>query len=241
VARKQGRAAPLSRVSQIAKGTHVAPSTLRLPSEGFLVTQFITVRSGARSRAFYSELLGGQVVLEENPGMIKLSNSWGIINPGGALTPDKPDISVVDYELGNAVSSFMNLPVAAIQACDEQWSSKGAEFVTPLTDRGPEIRCYMRNPRWLPDRGRPIHWTARMVFGQEAARRSARLRRRHDGYAMQMVPIRSGQVSHPPVETLPASATDRVVMDRETPPGRNRAAGVTRSDLEPATSARNER
>jgi hypothetical protein len=50
---------------------------LRLPNEGFLVTQFITVRSGARSRAFYSELLGGQVVLEENPGMIKLSNSWG--------------------------------------------------------------------------------------------------------------------------------------------------------------------
>jgi hypothetical protein len=68
------------------------------------------------------------------------------MNPGGALTPDKPDISVVDYELGNAVSSFMNLPVAAIQACDEQWSSKGAEFVTPLTDRGPEIRCYMRDP-----------------------------------------------------------------------------------------------
>jgi predicted enzyme related to lactoylglutathione lyase len=104
------------------------------------------VRSGARSRAFYSELLDGQAVLEEDPGMIKLSNSWGIMNPGGALTRDKPDISVVDYELGNAVSSFMNLPVAAIQACDEQWSSKGAEFVTPLTDRGPEIRCHMRDP-----------------------------------------------------------------------------------------------
>lgn len=44
------------------------------------------------------------------------------------------------------MSSFMNLPVAAIQACDEQWSSKGAEFVTPPIDRGPEIRCYMRDP-----------------------------------------------------------------------------------------------
>ncbi len=40
---------------------------LPTPSEGFLVTQFITVRSVARSRAFYSEVLGGQVVLEENP------------------------------------------------------------------------------------------------------------------------------------------------------------------------------
>jgi hypothetical protein len=78
VARRQGRAAPLSRVSQIAKGTHLAPSTLRLPSEGFLDTQFITVRSVARSRAFYSEVLGDQVVLEENPCTIKLSNSWVI-------------------------------------------------------------------------------------------------------------------------------------------------------------------
>jgi hypothetical protein len=60
---------------------------LPAPSEGFLMTQFITVRSVARSRAFYSEVLGGQVVLEENPCMIKLANSWVIMNPGGPPTP----------------------------------------------------------------------------------------------------------------------------------------------------------
>ena len=60
---------------------------LPAPSEGFLVTLFITVRSVARSRAFYSEVLGGQVVLEENPCMVKLSNSWVIMNPGGGPTP----------------------------------------------------------------------------------------------------------------------------------------------------------
>jgi len=85
-------------------------------------------------------------VLEENPCMIKLSNAWVIMNPGGGPTPDKPDISVVDYEPGNTVSSFMNLRVADVQACYEQWSSKGAEFVTPPIDRGAEIRCYMRDP-----------------------------------------------------------------------------------------------
>jgi catechol 2,3-dioxygenase-like lactoylglutathione lyase family enzyme len=119
---------------------------LPAPSEGFLVTQFITVRSIARSRAFYSEVLGGQVVLEENPCMIKLSNSWVIMNPGGGPTPDKPDISVVNYEPGDTVSSFMNLRVADVQACYETWRSRGAEFVTPPIDRGAEIRCYMRDP-----------------------------------------------------------------------------------------------
>src|SRR4051794_1136074 len=80
---------------------------LPTPSEGFLVTQFLTVRNVARSRAFYSDVLGGQVVLEENPCMVKLANSWLIMNPGGGPTPDKPDISVVDYEPGNSVSSFL--------------------------------------------------------------------------------------------------------------------------------------
>lgn len=119
---------------------------LPAPTEGIVVTLFITVRSVARSRAFYSEVLGGQVVLEENPCIVKLANSWVLMNPGGPPTPDKPDISVVDYEPGNTVSSFMNLRVADIQARYEEWSSKGAEFVTPPIDRGAEIRCYMRDP-----------------------------------------------------------------------------------------------
>jgi catechol 2,3-dioxygenase-like lactoylglutathione lyase family enzyme len=116
------------------------------PSEGFLVTHFTTVRGVARSRAFYAEVLGGQVVLEEKPGVIKLSDSWLIMNPGGGPTPDKPDISVVNLEPGNTVSSFLNLGVADIHACCEQWSSRGAEFITPPIDRRAEIRCYMRDP-----------------------------------------------------------------------------------------------
>jgi hypothetical protein len=35
-------------------------------------------------------------VLEENPFMVKLSNSWIIMNPGGGPMPDKPGISVVN-------------------------------------------------------------------------------------------------------------------------------------------------
>ena len=116
------------------------------PTEGFLATLFITVRKVARSRDFYSRVLGGTVVLEENPCIVKLANSWIIMNPGGPPTPDKPDISVVDYEPGNTTSIFLNLRVADIQARYEEWKGKGAEFVTPPIDRGAEIRCYMRDP-----------------------------------------------------------------------------------------------
>ena len=119
---------------------------LPTPAEGILVTLFITVRSVARSRAFYSEVLGGSVVLAENPCIIKLANSWIIMNPGGPPTPDKPDISVVDYEPGDSTSIFLNLRVADIEACYREWSARGADFLSPPIDRGAEIRCYMRDP-----------------------------------------------------------------------------------------------
>lgn len=121
-------------------------ASLPAPSEGFLVTLFITVRKIARSREFYSEVLGGTVVLKENPCIVKLANSWIIMNPGGPPTPDKPGITVVNYEPGDTTSIFLNLRVADINACYRRWSDRGASFLTPPIDRGAEIRCYMRDP-----------------------------------------------------------------------------------------------
>ena len=60
-------------------------------------------------------------MLEENPCIIKLANSWLIMNPGGGPTR-QANISVVNYEPGNTVSSFMNLRVADVPACYEHWS-----------------------------------------------------------------------------------------------------------------------
>jgi catechol 2,3-dioxygenase-like lactoylglutathione lyase family enzyme len=116
------------------------------PAEGILVAMFITVRKVARSRDFYSRVLGGTVILEENPCTVRLSNSWIIMNPGGPPTPDKPGISVVDYQPGDTTSIFLNLRVADIWACYQEWTAKGAQFVTPPIDRGAEIRCYLRDP-----------------------------------------------------------------------------------------------
>jgi catechol 2,3-dioxygenase-like lactoylglutathione lyase family enzyme len=116
------------------------------PAEGMLVSLFLTVRDVERSRDFYSRILGGTVVMAENPCIVQLSNSWIIMNPGGPPTPDKPGISVVNYEPGDTTSIFLNLRVADIEACHAQWSAKGAEFVTPPLDRGAEIRCYLRDP-----------------------------------------------------------------------------------------------
>jgi catechol 2,3-dioxygenase-like lactoylglutathione lyase family enzyme len=119
---------------------------LPAPTEGILVTQFLTVRNVARARAFYSDVLGGEVVLEENPCIVRLANSWVIMNPGGPPTPDKPEVTLIPNERSNRVSSFLNLRVADIRACYRDWSARGAEFLTEPLDRGAELRCYMRDP-----------------------------------------------------------------------------------------------
>jgi catechol 2,3-dioxygenase-like lactoylglutathione lyase family enzyme len=125
---------------------HIDFANLPAPTEGFLATLFITVRKVARSRDFYSRVLGGTVVLDENPCIVRLANSWILMNPGGPPTPDKPGISVVDYQPGDTTSIFLNLRVADIWARYEEWQAKGAVFVTPPIDRGAEVRCYMRDP-----------------------------------------------------------------------------------------------
>ncbi len=119
---------------------------LAAPSQGFVLTHFLTVSDVARSRRFYAEVLGGTVTRDEHPGMVKLANSWIIMNPGGGPTDDKPDVTLRPPSDPHGASSFMNIRVADIQACYEDWSAKGARFLTPPTDRGDELRCYMRDP-----------------------------------------------------------------------------------------------
>ena len=57
-------------------------ANLPTPRAGFLVTLFITVRKVARSREFYTKVLGGTVLLEENPCIVKLANPWILIRSG---------------------------------------------------------------------------------------------------------------------------------------------------------------
>jgi catechol 2,3-dioxygenase-like lactoylglutathione lyase family enzyme len=111
-----------------------------------VLTHFITVADVARARAFYSDVLGGTVVLAENPCVVKLANGWIIMNPGGGPTPDKPDVTLRPPSDPSTATSFLNIRVADIWSCYREWSDKGAVFLTPPIDRKAELRCYLRDP-----------------------------------------------------------------------------------------------
>ena len=48
------------------------PDDLPAPDSGLLVTHFLTVEDVPRSRAFYADVFGGRVVLEENPCIVRV-------------------------------------------------------------------------------------------------------------------------------------------------------------------------
>ena len=119
---------------------------LPAPEVGFVLTHFITVRDVARSRDWYVDVLDGEVVLAENPVIVRAANSWIIMNPGGGPTPDKPDITLAPPQAGATVSSFLNIRVADIATFYSERRDRGVEFLTEPIDRKAEIRCYMRDP-----------------------------------------------------------------------------------------------
>jgi lactoylglutathione lyase len=116
------------------------------PSEGFVLTHFIVSADVPRSAAFYKDVLGGEVVMEGEPTILQVANSWVIINVGGGPTDDKPEVVLDVPDDPNRVSAFLNIRVADIQRCYEEWSAKGAEFLTEPKQHATEIRCYMRDP-----------------------------------------------------------------------------------------------
>ena len=116
------------------------------PDEGIVVTHFIVSADVSTSMDFYTRILGGKVVMEGGPTIVKLANSWIIINEGGGPTDDKPTVVLDVPQDPDRVSAFLNIRVADIDEVYRDWSAKGATFLTPPIDRGPEIRCYMRDP-----------------------------------------------------------------------------------------------
>jgi catechol 2,3-dioxygenase-like lactoylglutathione lyase family enzyme len=124
----------------------MAPEDFPAPSEGFVLTHFIVSADVPRSRDFYAGVLGGTVVLDGEPTIVKLANSWVIINVGGGPTDDKPEVILEAPTDPTRTSAFLNIRVADIQAVYEEWRSKGAEFLTEPKVHAAEIRCYIRDP-----------------------------------------------------------------------------------------------
>ena len=116
------------------------------PKDGFVITQFLVVADQDRSRDFYRKIFDGKVVLERDPVIMKVDNTWLILNEGGGPTDDKPTVTLTTPADPNRTSAFLNVRVADIRKVYKDWSARGAHFLTEPKDHGREIRAYIRDP-----------------------------------------------------------------------------------------------
>jgi predicted enzyme related to lactoylglutathione lyase len=120
------------------------------PRDGFSIAHFLTVADVERSMRFYETVFGARILSKGDskgaPGYAQIANAWLIVNVGGGPTPDKPSVTLSTPTDPDAVSSFMNIRGADIQACYEVWRSRGAEFITEPKEKYGETRCYIRDP-----------------------------------------------------------------------------------------------
>jgi lactoylglutathione lyase len=116
------------------------------PQTGFVVTHFLVVSDQDRSREFYRSVFGAKVLAERDPVIMKIANSWLILNDGGGPTDDKPTVTLATPADPDLTSAFINLRVADISQAYAEWSARGAQFLTEPKDHGREIRAYIRDP-----------------------------------------------------------------------------------------------
>jgi lactoylglutathione lyase len=122
------------------------PEDFPAPKDGFVITHFLVVSDQDRSREFYKNLLGGQVLIERDPVIMKVANTWLILNVGGGPTDDKPTVTLSTPKDPNHTSAFLNIRVADIDRMYKKWTAEGVEFLTEPKDHGREIRAYIRDP-----------------------------------------------------------------------------------------------
>ena len=84
------------------------------PKEGFVITHVLVVTDQDRSREFYRSLLDGQVLLERDPVIIKVANTWLTLATAGGPTDDKPGVSLGTPADPGRSSGFLNIRVADI-------------------------------------------------------------------------------------------------------------------------------
>jgi len=115
-------------------------------NSGISLTVLMIVNNQDRSRDFYHNVLGAEIVRDRDPVILRFHNGVIVLNVGGGPTGDKPMVTMAPPADPDTVSMALNIRVADIHAIYHAWRAKGAEFLTPPQDRDSEIRCYLRDP-----------------------------------------------------------------------------------------------
>jgi catechol 2,3-dioxygenase-like lactoylglutathione lyase family enzyme len=117
-------------------------------ADGWVATQILVVSDPARSRDWWTGVLGAELFREYGGTsvVLRFAGTWVLLVSGGGPTADKPDVLLAPPEPRASLSHAMTVRVSDCRAVYELVRARGGRFLTPPHDWGAEIRCFLRDP-----------------------------------------------------------------------------------------------
>lgn len=122
--------------------------SVSFPESDVALTHILVVSDVARSRAFYIDVLGAELYREYGGTsvVLRFAGAWLLLVTGGGPTADKPGVVFAPPDDPDRVSHAMTIRVSDCRAAYAALADRGAEFLTPPVDHGPEVRAFFRDP-----------------------------------------------------------------------------------------------
>ena len=71
-----------------------------------------------------------KLIVHLTPAVVRLSNSWIVIDSRGGPTDDKPEVIAAPPQSSHALTSILNIRVADVWSIYRNWHARGAEFLS---------------------------------------------------------------------------------------------------------------
>jgi catechol 2,3-dioxygenase-like lactoylglutathione lyase family enzyme len=117
------------------------------PAPDTALTHILVVSGPARSRKWYTSVLGATVHREYGSStVLTFGGAWLLLVEGGPPTDDKPSVTLAPPADRNVRDNLFTIRVDDCQATYELLLARGGDFLTPPVRHGSEIRCFLRDP-----------------------------------------------------------------------------------------------
>jgi catechol 2,3-dioxygenase-like lactoylglutathione lyase family enzyme len=117
------------------------------PAPGTEITHILVVADPARSRDWYTAVLGATVYREYGSSIVlSFGGAWLLLVEGGEPTDDKPTVTLAPPNDPDVRDNLFTIRVDDCAATYELLKARGGTFLTPPVEHGREIRCFLRDP-----------------------------------------------------------------------------------------------
>lgn len=121
---------------------------MEFPGKDMALTHILVVSNMEEAKKFYTNVLGAEIYREYGGDscVLQFLESWLLLVTGGGPTEDKPTVTFAPPDNLNRVSHAVTIRVPDCRSAYKELKSRGADFLTPPTNRGSETRCFFRDP-----------------------------------------------------------------------------------------------